>query len=173
MIDVSLSGIDEIIAQAGALQGEVREALVRAVRKTSRWMAKRNAAELAKIMGVPQAEISRRIATAKPRRLAAGVEGRVFHGLDPIGWEYLDPRRLTKGVEVSIGASDSQAFIAPGRSSQKERVFRRRGASRLPLDRKTAKIADLANAYLSRDNGVAAKFREFFKMELEWARLKL
>jgi len=168
-IDLDVSGIERTVQDLRATEAQVKKALTSALAKLSRWLRVQSLRGLSKQLQVSQKVLRRRLKTFRLKRSADGAEITVWYGLDPIGLIYLGARQTRRGVTAGQHRRDG-AFIARGK--RRVQVFKRRGASRLPLNVERLSVSDSANIYIE-DNllGTAEMDRQFFKLfehELRW-----
>jgi hypothetical protein len=170
MISVRIDARDlgRLVRELAATQSQAERALRSTLRKMASWVRTRSVRGLSEKLRIQQKVIRRRLRSIKARNTPRGAEVSIWYGLNPIDLIHLQARQNGRGVRASGGRFVEGAFIP----SKKRQVFKRVGASRLPLEKQTAEIQDEAERFL--DDGLlnsAAFEQQFFKTfehELKW-----
>lgn len=169
-LDIDASQLHQLAADIGATQKLAQLALNSSLPKMAAWLRGKSVPGLAKAVNVPQRVIRRRLKTF---RLTKGPDGStitVWYGLDAVGMIYLQAKQNGAGVRAYGGRFVKSGFIAGGKDSRQ--VFKRRGKSRLPIDKQTAAIDSPAENYIEDSLlGSAefeARFLKVFEHELTW-----
>lgn len=169
-IDVHADRLNQLQLDLQATDKEVRQALRSTLGKMSRWLRTQSARGLSSELDIKQKAIRKRLKSFRVRQKGNQTEVTVWYGLNPIDYMDLSPRQTKAGVSAGRRRV-SGAFIANGRGGPRK-VFKRRGAARLPIEKQVVEIRDQANVYIEDDLlGTLAfdeQFLSTFEHELEW-----
>lgn len=169
-LDLDAQGIEQVVRDLQATEGHVRQALNSTLRKMASWMRTRSVRGLSDHLKVQQKVLRRRLKSFQLRRSADGASITVWYGLNPIALIHLGARQHKRGVTAGRHQVPG-GFIANGRNGSRQ-VFKRRGQSRLPIDKQTLDIQDKANTYLEDhvigDVAFEQQFQKTFEHELRW-----
>lgn len=145
----------------------VPKATSSAINKTTQQMRTRVVREVAPAVGVIQKIIRARtrIERSKPKTLVATLIARVA------GVSMIDIKPVSEGAGgVTAGKFHRQgAFISKDKTGKK-RVFKRRGKSRLPIDKQTVSIEKEVDGAAKGllDSFVPDKYKEIFNREMRF-----
>lgn len=145
-----------------AARKELDLASDRALRKTAKWLRTHSAREIGRELRIVQRPIRSRFHVYPIR---GQQETKLWIGLEPLSVHYLgDPRQTPEGVKV--GRRDyPHAFVDPMKSSS-PMVWRRKGRERLPVEKVTLGIEDVAMPAIERwERRATARFIEIFEQE--------
>lgn len=170
-LQIDADQLNRISIDLAATEQQAEKALNSTLPKMAAWLRGRSMKGLPAAVNVQAKIIRRRLKTFRLSRRAGGSEITVWWGLDPVALIYLKAKKTAGGVSAYGGRFVPSGFIARGQNDNVQ-VFKRRGKSRLPIDKQTAPIADKANTYIE-DNllGTAefeARFFQIFERELQW-----
>jgi hypothetical protein len=135
--DVAFGGIAETL---GLTEEQIRKAAKTAASKAGRWAEREGSKELAKIshLSIRDLREATRFRMKPTKKRGAGIPGvRVWFGLNDIPAKLQDPRQTPSGVATSA-AEYPGAFISEKLGGH---VFKRRGRTRLKIDKVTYSIA--------------------------------
>lgn len=122
MIEIFTSAnLGEVRAKLGVLEADIKKAMATAVRKAFKWGAVQAAREIAKSTGIPYR--AARVRTKSKYRLAGS--GQVWFGLNPVSAKHLKAKDRKGG------------FTAKKLNGH---YFKRKGKSRLPIERMAKQI---------------------------------
>lgn len=176
-LNLEAQGIQRLISDLQATPGQVNQALNSTLRKMASWLRTRSVRGLSSELKVQQKLVRRRLRTFRLQRTRNGANVRIWYGLDPISVTYQNMRAKQDSTGVRAGQHRFPgAFMGPrpGVTSTKLRggAFKRRGRSRLPIDRQRLEIADKAQTFLE-DQVIGGiefeqQFYKTFEHELLW-----
>ncbi|HHA2674751.1 TPA: hypothetical protein ACOECQ_000818 [Stenotrophomonas maltophilia] len=170
-IDIDAKGIAELAGQVSATPVQVEAAMRSTYGKLGRWARTQAVRGLSSKLGMQQKILRRRV---RHFRLQNGVSthggAKVWFGMKPIRMSDLRPRRDGKGVRADGGHYVEGAFIRT--INGKRKVFKRDGASRLPVREVTIDVSDPVQVYIE-DHLIGSpefehQFFKFFEHELKW-----
>lgn len=170
-IEIDEIGLNAIAGEFEATPRQVEAALKSTYAKMGRWARTRAVRGLSGQLGIQQKILRRRVKTF---RMQHGVQGggaaKVWFGMRPIKLAHLKPRRSGKGVRAEGGRYVEGAFIR--RINGRDRVFKRTGTARLPIEEVDIDIADQVQVYIEDHLVGSPEFEaQFFKTlqhELKW-----
>lgn len=169
-LDLEAQGVDQVIRDLQATEGQVRLALASTLRKMASWMRTRSVRGLSDHLQVQQKVLRRRLKSFRLRRSADGASIMVWYGLNPIALVNLGARQTRVGVTAGKHQRPG-AFIAQTRNG-KRHVFKRAGRARLPIKTQVLDIADRAQTYIednvAGDVAFEQQFQKTFEHELRW-----
>lgn len=147
---------------------QARAALRRAVNKTLGWTRTQGTRAITQEHGVPLRVMRGRRRIALHPATGDDLSGLAWFGLAPLKAVYLGtPRQTRAGVKVG-GRFFERAFISTMPSGHLG-VFKRRGASRLPIVEQTVSIHSSKNALRRIAGQVPGRLRTVFRQELNYA----
>jgi hypothetical protein len=166
MIDWQIDArqVDQLALDMVATEAQVRLALRTTLNKMATWLRGQSAKGLSKELQIQISVVRRRLKAVKFKTTPDGGVAKVWYGLNPIDLIWLKPKKTSDGV-VASGRVVKGGFIAEGQ------VFKRAGASRLPLVKQSAPIQKPGEHYI--DSGILwrqfeAQFWKTFEHELKW-----
>lgn len=135
-----LEGVDAVVRQLSATPRQVDRALRITVNRMAGWLRRKAGREVSEELRVGLDVLRYRMRTL--RRGAGGDRSAsLWFGLNPIALTHMDPREVARGVKAGP-AYVKGGFIAKGQA------FKRRGKSRLPIERATMPIQEKADKAL-------------------------
>lgn len=148
-----------------ATRKQLETAVGRALRKTGAWLRTHSVRELGRELGITQAPLRQRFQLYP--RIRDG-EVKVWVGLRPLSVHYLGtPRQTPTGVRVKRRDYEG-AFIEPMRTRY-PLVWQRKGRERLPIERVTEELGDVAVTVVERwERRVERRFVEIFEQEARY-----
>lgn len=169
-LEVNPSGLEPAIYELNATEAQAEKALTSTLMKMSKWLRTRSAQGLSKELAVTQKVLRRRLKTMRLSKSIDGPSITVWYGLDPISVIYLGARKTKAGISAGKHRFPG-AFISAGKNGKKQ-VFKRRGKSRLPIEKQVLDIQDRANVFIEDKLVGAAEFEsqflKTFEHELKW-----
>lgn len=181
-LDFDEQQLRRVVMDLAATEDQVKKALSSTVSKMARWMRTQSVRGLSKKLQVQQKLIRSRLRNFNMRSTSDGdFSIKIWYGLNPIDFMYLNPRKTSKGVKAKKREIEG-GFIAPVRGGNKvfKRVGQKRrmtrgnyiGQIRQPIEKQYAPIADEAQIYIEDEVIGTDEFeKEFFKIferELRW-----
>ena len=170
IVSITLNhGLDAMVRELGALNGQIDKALVSTGRKLQAWLNTQLMREMARETNIKRKALLPRFKKALART-DSGVYASIWIGVNPFEAQLAGkPRKIgKKGVKVRSWMFD-KAFIASAFTDQ-EKVWRRTTASRFPIMKMMIPVAEQMEEILPKYEGPAArKFEEIFEHELKFA----
>lgn len=176
-IDLDAQGITQLVRDLQATPAQVNQAMNSTLRKMASWMRTRSVRGLSSELKLQQKLIRRRLRMFRLQRTSDGANVRIWYGLDPISITHQNMKAKQDSTGVRAGQHRFPgAFMGPrpGVTSTRLRggAFKRRGRSRLPIDRQRLEIADKAQTFLA-DSVIGGiefeqQFYKTFEHELLW-----
>lgn len=162
-------GLDAIVARFDAMPKQIERASIRAINKTTQWVAGQAVKELAAIMGVAQKAIKDRIVARMAR--SDLPKGQVWIGLNRLGatQRRFGNLRQTKSGAIAGGVRFAGAFVATMGSTHAA-IFKRRSKARLPIDKQYLKFdSPAARAVLaSKASHASERLKTVFAQEMNY-----
>jgi hypothetical protein len=149
----------------GLLPEQVTKAVRTATTKAMRWAEREGAKRLANVtkLSVRQLREATRY-KAKIRNRQGQVQGRVWFGLNDVALKWAGATQTPSGVSSRVGEY-RDAFIV---EKLNQHVFRRKGATRLPIQKVTYGILGTSEAVLAKVADEAARmFQQLLFSELD------
>jgi hypothetical protein len=149
----------------GLLPEQVTKAVRTATTKAMRWAEREGAKRLANVtkLSVRQLREATRY-KAKIRNRQGQVQGRVWFGLNDVALKWAGATQTPSGVSSRVGEYP-EAFIV---QKLNQHVFRRKGATRLPIQKVTYGILGTSEAVLAKVADEAARmFQQLLFSELD------
>lgn len=167
MIDLKISeeGFSQIVDELGATPQQCQKALKSTLSKMSKWMRTRTTRGLSKELQMQLKIIRRRFKNTKVVSTSDGYSIRLWYGLNEVSLIHLNAKKTRRGVSAYGGRKIDGAFIAKGQ------VFKRRGKSRLPVEKQAVPIQEQANEFLEgaiSQSQFDTQFFKTFEHELKW-----
>jgi hypothetical protein len=178
MIELKIDAmrLDTLVIESNGTPEQVRKALRSTVSKLSTWLRTRATRAMSAELQVKQKVLRFRLKNIKLKQAPNGSAGGIWLGLNDLDFIHLGgATQDAQGVNFR-GREFSKAFMGPRpgtvSSKLKGRAFKRKGASRLPIEKVGLPIQDQANKALESEVMEWAAFEtQFFKVlehELKW-----
>lgn len=172
MIDLELNTqqIEALQLELQATESQLRKALITTLNRLARWLRTQSARGLSRQLDIQQKIIRRRLKSFRVKQTGGEFNVRVWYGLDPISFIYLNPRQNKKGVKAKR-REIAGGFIADV-GNGKRQVFKRKGRARLPIEKQIVEVADDATVFIEDEligtDEFEAEFFKIFERELKW-----
>lgn len=170
-LDIDAKSLEGIVLDLAATEQEAIKALNSTLTKMAAWIRSKSAKGLSEKLAIQQKIVRRRLKSLRIEKRGSSSQIVVWYGLNPVGLIYLKPKQTGGGVRAYGGRFVKSAFISQGRGGNPQ-VFKRRGKSRLPIDRQVADIQDRAEDYLEdslfQSGEFESRFFKTFEHELRW-----
>lgn len=154
----------------GLLRKDIKAALVTAMRQTMKWGEREGAKQFASKTGVPYRVMRQRLRVKYRYQSIGGEypEGRVWFGLNPVSLIYLGAKATKKSGVTSRFGKHPDGFQS---SKMGGHFFKRRGISRLPIDRLEYGIEEAGNGVVDQfKDTLSIKYMEFFFAAIDKAK---
>ncbi len=147
LLDFDYSDFSKVKEWSGLTMEEIKEAIRLATDDTAVWANKESAADLSKHLRVPYRAMRKRVKVKRRMMTFSGslATARIWYGINPLDAKYLAPKQLEGGVQTQGKGIIMKGFISP---ELKGHVFKRTGASRLPIEKQTLDVEDKAASFL-------------------------
>lgn len=169
-IEVDAEGLQQITLELAATEAQAVKALQSTLNKMAAWLRSKSVKGLSERLLLPQKVTRRRLKSFRLSRKSDGGSITVWYGLNPVALIYLNASQNRAGVSAIGGRFVKSGFIA--RAGGGRQVFKRRGKSRLPIDKQVADIQDKATTFIEDDligtPEFEARFFLVFERELKW-----
>lgn len=169
-LDIHADRLSQLQVDLQATDTEVRQALRSTLGKMARWMRSQSARGLSKELDLKQKAIRKRLKQYRVQMSGNSAQVKVWYGLDPVDYMDLGPRQTRAGISAGRRRVPG-AFIASARGGTRK-VFKRKGKSRLPIEKQVVEIRDQADTWIE-DQMLGSqefddRFLTIFERELEW-----
>ncbi len=130
VLNVDMAEIDALARSVGALESVVRKAMDAALRRTARHVFTQVRRSVGKAANAPQKALKDRLRMRVRRERGTAT---IWVGINPLNPVRVGARQTRRGVRARGGRKWDKAFIANDKN-RSERVFRRMGKARRPLE---------------------------------------
>ncbi|HWL51343.1 MAG TPA: hypothetical protein VNQ90_02850 [Chthoniobacteraceae bacterium] len=164
-LKITDAGFVDLAVALDATPEQIDKAAKIAVSNVTRWAHRRVASLLSSVAKFPQDAILRRTKTSIQTGYKKGAYGSVWIGLFPMSVAWLNPVQTPTGVQAG-GRFFRSAFIV---DSLHGNVFKRRTASRLPIDKQKIEFKDSLDPIFEQVSKEAAeRFKKELSQQLKW-----
>lgn len=161
--------LDRVKAMYADMPTVWSKALRSTVGKVAKWLKTKAVKGLSKELKMQQKVLRVRLKAVKVKNTRTGPQAAIWFGLNPVGMQYLGPRKSAKGVSSKATGMRKGAFMVPGKTNGP--VFKRGGKGRLPLEKQTATIKQQTEHFIERQEHAAEVqiyFMTVLERELQW-----